>query len=132
MVQKKVHLMFSNAFEGEMKAQNASAKIGGEAGMLAPYDMLFGALASCLYATFLDVAKKKRINFERVEMTVSGEKRDTVPTTLKCVHIEANVYGAEKELGLEQAFKLATEYCSVYVTISHVAEMSYELSFKNE
>ncbi len=130
MVQKKVTLNFSNAFEGELLAPKASAKIGGEEGMLAPYDMLFGALASCLYATFLDVAKKKRIGFDKVTMAVTGEKREEVPTTLTWVHVSVVVYGAEKTNGLETAFKLATEYCSIYETISKVAKMSYEIAFE--
>lgn len=131
MVQKNVTLKFTNAFEGELIAPKATASIGGEEGMLAPYDMLFGALASCLYATFLDVAKKKRIGFDRVEMVVSGEKREEIPTTLTWVHVKAIVYGAEKTNGLETAFRLATEYCSIYETISKVAKMSYEISFES-
>ncbi len=129
MMQKEVTLAFKNAFEGEMTAPKATAKIGGEEGMLAPYDMLFGALASCLYATFLDVGKKKRIGFEKVTMTVTGEKRETVPTTLKWVNVSVTVENAEKQKGLEQAMQLATEYCSIYQTVGHVAEMSYDISF---
>lgn len=132
MNQKKVELAFTNAFEGELIAHNGSAKIGGESEMLAPYDMLFGALGSCLYSTFLDVAKKKRIGFERVTMEITGEKRETIPTTLKWVNITCVVYEAEKQKGLEQAFELATQYCSIYQTISQVAEMHYELKFENQ
>lgn len=132
MMQRKVDLKFTNAFEGELIAHNGNAKIGGEEGMLAPYDMLFGALASCLYSTFLDVAKKKRIGFERVEMEVTGEKRETIPTTLKWVNVSCVVFHAEKQKGLEQAFQLATEYCSIYQTLAHVAEMRYDIKFVGE
>lgn len=127
MDKKEIKLMFTNAFEGDMIAPKATIKIGGEEGMVAPYDMLFGALGSCLYSTFLDVMKKKRIGFERLEMVITGEKRTEIPTTLKWVKVEAKIVSPEKENGVEQSFKLATEYCSIYYTISQVAEMSYEI-----
>ncbi len=131
MDKKEVLLTFANKFEGELKAPHANALIGSDEGTLAPYDMLLGALGSCLYATFLDIARKKRIGYERAEIKVTGEKRTEVPTTLKWVHVEFRIFKAEKELGLEQGAKLATEYCSIYQTISHVAEMSYEIVFEN-
>ncbi|MBF4692881.1 OsmC family protein [Fusibacter ferrireducens] len=126
---KEIRLKFSNEFEGKLIAPHGTALVGGEEGMLAPYDMLLGALGSCLYATFLGIAKKKRIGFERIEMHVEGEKREEIPTTLKWVNVKFTIINAEKELGLTQAAKLATEYCSIYQTISQVAEMSYEVIF---
>ncbi len=130
MSYKEVSLVFSQAFEGELIAPKARIPIGITEGTVAPYDMLYGALASCLYSTFLDVSLKKRIRYDAVEMVVSGEKRKEIPTTLEWVHIKARVINADKEQGLEQAFKLATEYCSIYETLSKVAKMTYELSFE--
>ncbi len=125
---KEVKLEFTNRFEGDLIAPKAVVKIGGEEGMVAPYDMLLGALGSCLYSTFLDIMRKKRIGFEKLDMVITGEKRTEVPTTLKWVKVEANVFAPEKEIGVEQSFKLATEYCSIYQTISHVADMSFEVN----
>lgn len=129
MAQKEVSLTFSYAFEGELTAKNGTVKIGSEEGTLEPYDLLLGALGSCLYSTFLDIAVKKRITYDRLEMRITGEKRTEIPTTLKLVNVDVTVVNPEKEHGLDQALKLATEYCSVYATISKVAEMSYTLSF---
>jgi putative redox protein len=128
MDKKEVTLKFTNEFDGDLIAPKSIVKIGSEDGTVAPYDMLLGALGSCLYSTFLDVMKKKRIKFERFEMVITGEKRTEVPTTLKWVNVDAKVYGPEKENGVSESFRLATEYCSIYKTISHVAEMSYEIS----
>lgn len=129
MEKKVVSLKFANTFNGTLYAPNGTALIGAESGTLAPYDMLFGALAGCLYSTFLDVAVKKRINFSHVDLVVSGEKRSQIPMTLEWVHIKAVIHDAEKELGLTQAFDLATQYCSIYETISKVAKMTYEVDF---
>ena len=86
-------------------------------------------LASCLYATFLGILEKKRIEIEGTEIVVEGEKRTEVPTTLKTVHLTVTIRGTDKEDAVRKSFDLATKYCSVYQTISHVAEMSYELHF---
>jgi len=129
MAVRKAIINFTNDFKGELITSKAKAPIGSEEGTLAPYDMLFGALASCLYATFLSVAEKKRITFESASIEVTGEKREEVPATLKWVNVKITVKDASKEKGLTQAADLATQYCSIYQTIGHVAEMSWEIDF---
>ena len=55
MAIKRIEVRFNKSFKGELLAKNSKAKIGIEKGELAPYDMLLGSLATCLYSTFLDV-----------------------------------------------------------------------------
>ncbi|MDK2867006.1 MAG: hypothetical protein PWP51_1106 [Clostridiales bacterium] len=130
MEQKHVALNFSQTFSGTLTAPNTTAAIGAVEGTLAPYDMLLGALGACLYATFLDIVNKKRLTFEEAAISIDGVKRSTVPTTLETVNVAVTITGASKEKGFDQALQLATEYCSVYQTISKVAEMSYTLNFQ--
>jgi len=127
---KWVTMDFDYEFKGVLKAKRGTVDIGIEEGTIEPYDMVFGALGSCLYSTFLDIAVKKKIVYDGVKMKVSGEKRTEVPTTLKTVNVEVTVVNPEKEKGLDQAMRLATEYCSVYQTLAHVADMSYSLNFE--
>lgn len=127
---KWVTMDFDYEFKGVLKAKRGTVDIGIEEGTIEPYDMVFGALGSCLYSTFLDIAVKKKIVYDSVKMKVSGEKRTEVPTTLKTVNVEVTVVNPEKEKGLDQAMRLATEYCSVYQTLAHVADMSYSLNFE--
>lgn len=127
---KEVTLKFTNDFSGELVAPNGTVKIGTEVGTVLPYDMLLGALGSCLYSTFLDIMNKKRVAYDRAEIHIVGEKRTEVPTTLKWVKVDFKIFNPEKEVGIEQAVKLATEYCSIYQTISHVADMSYSFSIE--
>lgn len=126
----QVNTQFKPDFTGELFTQKAVAPIGSGDNRLLPYDMLLGALASCLYSTFLDIAVKKRIGFSSVDIEVTGEKRTEVPTTLKWVKVRMQVSGAEKEKGLLQAADLAAQYCSIYQTLSHVADMSLTVEFK--
>ena len=66
----------------------------------------YGALASCLYATFLGILEKKRIEIEGTEIVVEGEKRTEVPTTLKTVHLTVTIRGTDKEDAVRKSFDL--------------------------
>lgn len=124
-----VSLTFQNEFHGELKAKNAAVNIGLEEGTLAPYDMMLGALGSCYYSTFLDIAKKKHLVYDKVTIEISGVKREETPTTLKTVDMTVIIYGAVSENGFEQTATLAAKYCSVHETISKVADIKLTLQF---
>ncbi|HAE42392.1 MAG TPA: osmotically inducible protein OsmC [Clostridiales bacterium] len=130
MTLQRVELNFQQEFKGQLIAENHAIDIGTEKGSLAPYDMLLGALASCYYSTFLDVVKKKKITYDKVEMIVTGEKRTEIPTTLQWVNLDIRIYGASTQKGILKAGELAAKYCSVYQTISKVAEMNWSISFE--
>ena len=68
MTEIDVTLKFERAFKGELQAKNTTVPIGSEAGTLAPYDMMLGALGSCYYANFRGIAEKMRLEYERVEI----------------------------------------------------------------
>ena len=57
-----------------------------------PYEYLLGALSGCFYLTLL--ATKHQSRWQDVEITVTGIKRDTVPTTLEKTIISITVHGA--------------------------------------
>ena len=124
---------FKNSFEGVLKASKAKVNIGVNEGEVLPYELLFGALASCLYATFLDIVKKKKIAFDSCTVHVTGEKRTTIPMTLEWVKVEFNIQSAKELEQKEKAFiksvELATKYCSIYQTVASVAAMEYKINF---
>jgi len=123
----KVKLEFGNEFEGTLLAGNGTVDIGRQEGALGPYDLLLGALGACYYSTFLDIAKKMRLEFERAEIGIRGVKREEVPTTLKTVEILFTVFGAKGDKGFSRAAELAAKYCSVHETVSKVAEINLHL-----
>lgn len=130
MAVRDVSVSFSRDFKGELDTGETKAAVGVEAGELAPYDMLFAALASCLYATLLDIVDKKKIDFESAKVTVRGEKREKVPTTLEWVKVKYEIQGSDNEKALMRSAELAAKYCSIYQTLSQVADMSWELECK--
>lgn len=125
-----VEMSFEYPFRGIARNDGGySVNIGPEAGAALPYDLLLSALGSCFYATFLSITNEKKLSFEKVEIDLSGEKRDEVPTTLKNCRIVLKVMGVENQEGFQEALDLACNKCSIYQTLAHVAEMEAELQF---
>lgn len=130
MSETRVKLEFGRNFEGKLTADFGEVLIGKkQEGRLRPYDLMLGALGSCYYATFVDIADKMRLEYEKAEVAIHGIKREEVPTTLRTVDMVFTVYGAKEQKGFERASELAAKYCSVHETISQVAEINLKLQF---
>jgi putative redox protein len=123
-------LEFKKDFKGKLILQDGEIGIGIGPNMARPYDLLQGALVSCLHSTLLEILTKKRIEIESVNYRVSGEKRDEIPTTLKSVTIEADFISNASEDQIRKSMDLASKYCSVYNTLAQVAEMKLIVSIK--
>lgn len=100
-----------------------------EIGSTGPYEYLLGALSGCLFKTFDSLAQKMKVGWEHVSFEVEGEKRDEKVATLKDVTIAVSVTGALDREKFTKAFETATRYCSIYQTLSHVAEMHWTIDF---
>jgi len=128
----KVKMAFDGGYDGILTAKKGSARIGGDEGSLAPYDMILGGLGACLKHTLQTILDKKRIEIGGVNFEIEGEKRSSSPTTLKEVVVEATVSNAkqEDEANIEKAFEIATRHCSVYQTLAEVALMRANIRFR--
>ncbi|MEA5026156.1 MAG: OsmC family protein [Erysipelotrichaceae bacterium] len=129
MSKVNAEIVFQNDFNGQLRNKNGDVVIG-EKG-LAPYDMLQGALAACLHATFLSILDKKHLTIKQAHYQIDGTKRETSPTTLSEVHLTVRIKTEDNIEQLKHSFDLATKYCSVFNTISQVAVMTYQLSFED-
>lgn len=122
-------LDFKSEFKGRLQLREGDLDIGTAANEARPYDLLQGALVSCLHSTFLDILEKKRLSIEFAHYEVEGEKRDEVPTTLKWVKVTVTLPKGQEEQ-LTKSMELAKKYCSVFTTISKVAEMELVICYK--
>lgn len=124
-----VKITFDGENKGELKASNTTTL--GAVGF-APYELILGGLGACLNHTFQSVVDKQRLTIDAIHYEITGTKREEIPTTLKEVVINAVVTGVEagKEDKIQKAFDKACEYCSMYSTLSHVADMKPTLTFK--
>ena len=125
-----IEISFEFPFQGIARNEKGfSVNIGIEDDDARPYDLLLSALGACLYANFVAITNEKKLSFEKVEIDLSGERRDKVPMTLKNCRIVFKVMGAENQKGFQESLDLASKNCSIYQTISNVAEMETELKF---
>lgn len=127
-----VKLNFDSNYVGELTSPTGSIKLGSQDNGMKPYHLLFGALASCFYATFLSVAGKMRLTFTDVEIEVSGNKRDETPATLDQVTILMVVYNGSDETKLKKAADLGAQYCSIHETVSKVAKIELIVTFETK
>ena len=68
--------------------------------------------------------------FSNLDMDIVGRKRDEKVATLETCHIKVKVKGASDKEKVKKAFEVATRYCSVFHTLSKVAEMTWEIDFE--
>lgn len=132
MAVETITISFNHGFRGTLKTEKQDVLVGSHETGISPYNMLFGALGSCLYATFLEIARKKQLTYTNVDVIVSGTKREEIPTTLNYVKVEMVVYNPSDTTGLEKTAKLAAKYCSIYETLSKVATMETIIRFEKE
>lgn len=123
-------LHFEQGFKGKLVLRDGEIGIGINDNEARPYDMLQGALAACLHSTFLDILEKKRLTIAFADYEVTGIKRDSVPSMLEEVTITVTLPKGEREEVLRKSMDLASQYCSVYSTLSQVATMHLVVKFK--
>ncbi len=131
MALDNVKLKMDNNFVGELESPTGIVKMGDQDGGLEPYHLLFGALASCFYATFLVISKKKRLSFDNAEVEVSGNKETGKEINLlEKITVKMIVTNPNNEKGLIKSAELGAKYCSIYNTLSKIAEMNLIVEFK--
>lgn len=102
----------------------------GEGGV-SPYECLLQALGACFYANFIGIVEKKRLKFDKARLAVSGVKRSEIPAMLESCRLTVTLHGADpaERDKYEKSAGLADQYCSIYQTVSKVAEMSCRVEF---
>ncbi len=131
MKKTSVRLEFTNDFVGTVHAEHGDIHINREGQAIMPYDMLLGALGSCFYSTFLDIARKMRLEYEKADIDIVGVKREETPTHLVTVDMLFTLYGVKDDKGFQRAAELAAKYCSIHHTLSQVADIQLLVQFKD-
>lgn len=131
MAVENIKLEFENNFKGVMIAPTGDLKIGGNDGEFKPYNLLFGALGSCFYATFLSIVEKKKLSFADAKLEISGKKRDAEVATLEHVLIDMVITNASDEKQFLRCVELGAKFCSIHETISKVAKIDINVKFEN-
>jgi putative redox protein len=110
--------------------KGSSVALGHEKDTVAPYELLLGGLSYCLFRTFESIAEKMQLAYSGMDMDVDGVKRDDKIGMLETVTIKVDAKGVKDEGKFKKAFEISTRYCSVFNTLSKIAEMKWDINFQ--
>ncbi|XMB72796.1 OsmC family protein [Mycoplasmatota bacterium WC30] len=121
---------WDDEFKGVMETPTGNVTLGDQENGVQPYHLLFGALGSCFYATFLSIAKKKRLTFDKATVEVSGNKGEGKEINLlEKVVIKLVITNASNEKALAKSAEWGTKFCSIHETVSKVADIELIVEF---
>jgi putative redox protein len=118
----KVTWKKENVFLAENEA-GGKAELGGI--NIRPMQMILASLAGCTGVDVVNILQKKRVNFNDIEIKVSGKRADTHPKVYTDIHVTYLIWGEGiKEKDVEQAIKLSEDkYCSVSAMLKSTAKI---------
>ncbi|HZK28925.1 MAG TPA: OsmC family protein [Clostridia bacterium] len=125
-----IHTIFEPRYHGVVHGKRASLVLGPDANEFGPYDLVLAGLSGCFYVTFLGITGKMQLSYDEVTIDITGTHREEPPTLLSHVLLDIIVKGAglEREKHFNRAVEVASKYCSVFQTLSRVAEMETKLT----
>lgn len=94
---------------------DGAQKTGGSDAGTRPMELVLIALGGCTGMDVVSILKKKRVNFNGLEIKISAERAQDYPKIYTDVNIEYIIHGdGINEKDVEHAIKLSQEkYCSV-------------------
>ena len=123
--------VWDDKFVGEMNTPNGTIKIGDAEDGMYPYHMFFGAIGSCFYSTFLSIAQKKRLSFEKATLEVSGYKETGKENNLiEQITMKLKIIGPSNEKGLMKSAELGTKFCSIHELLSKATNIDLIVDFE--
>ncbi|MBS3736334.1 MAG: OsmC family protein [Candidatus Bipolaricaulota bacterium] len=111
---------------GHWTVMDAAEEVDGHDGATRPMEMLLISLGGCTGIDLNTLLNKMRVDYDDIEMTISGDRNDDHPKYYTEIHVAYRIYGADlPEDKVAKAVRLTQEkYCSV--THSLEAEVSYD------
>lgn len=129
----QIKLNFNKDDQGTLNVPNHTTPVSFSGEGFAPYELFLGGYASCLHATFIGIAKKKRLDYKEVHYDVYATKREEIPTLLNYVKTTVTFNGVSDEKvqkSLIKSLEMAERYCSISAMINQIATMEFEYIFK--
>lgn len=116
--------------EGSAKVSthmDTSVTAGGSGLGSSPMEMVLMAIAGCSGMDIVSILEKMRVKYNRLEISVQGERANDHPRVFTDVEIEYKFWGDSiPEDKIKRAISLSMEkYCSVANMIDKVANVTY-------
>jgi putative redox protein len=116
-------------WKGGMKFLMDAKAPFGEGSAATPKELLLMGLAGCTGMDVVDILRKARVPFDKLDIEAEGEQVTTHPMVFKSIHIRYIFSGinpplekAQKAVGLSQE-----KYCSISAMLKRSAEITYEI-----
>lgn len=93
-----------------------------------PYDLTYGAISGCLMSTLMGIIKQHNVSIYQFNLMIDGVKRDTIPTTLKQITINATIETNASQQEMQDYFNQAMNTCSMVQTFMNVAQFDTSLT----
>lgn len=110
---------------------DTSPDFGGSGKAATPMELVLIGLAGCSGMDAVSILKKKRVEFDTLEIAVSGERTTEHPKVFTDIHVVYKFSGVDldaKAKALEDSIILSMEkYCSVAGMINKTANITWEL-----
>jgi putative redox protein len=115
---------------GHAVVVDAAKDAGGLGAAPSPTELLFIGLGACTAMDVVSILKKKRVEFDDLEIEVRGEVHSEPPKHVRTIHLVYKVSGRDvPEEAVRRAIELSQEkYCTVSNTVKGVAEVTWEFS----
>ena len=133
-MEAKVKWHQNNTFIGRSASGHAVVFDGNKVDSVAPspMDMVLMAAGACSSVDVVSILKKSRQQVVDCEVTLTGERAETVPKVFTKIHLHFDVTGFDlSEKQVERAVQLsADKYCSVSIMLSGSVAVTHSFSVK--
>ncbi|MFN4975892.1 MAG: OsmC family protein [Bacteroidota bacterium] len=109
---------------------DASKESGGTDTGLNPKKLLLGSLCGCSGIDVVDILKKMKVSFQRIEIEASAEQTDETPKTFRFIHMIYRTDAAPEDADkVARAVSLSHEkYCGISAMLAKHCPITYEIA----
>lgn len=116
-------------FEGTGKSGKPTPVDGDTRVATSPVEMLLVAAAACTASDVVIILKKMRVDLTRLDIRLTGTRRETEPrrVTAMALHVRVGGAGADEDK-VRRALELSIEkYCSVIASLNPDIPVTYDV-----
>jgi putative redox protein len=112
---------------GHAIAVDTKVESGGSNQAPSPTELLMIALSGCTAMDVVSILKKKRVEFDELEVSAEGEVAPDLPKHFSRIELVYRVWGKDiAEEALQRSIELSKDkYCSISNTLNGKAEITY-------
>lgn len=124
-VNDKVHFTATSP-DGHVIHVDGAPRVGGEGAGFRPMQLVLAAHASCTAMDLVPILEKQRQKLHHLEISITGERGDGVPSPFTAITIHYDLYGEIDEEKARRAIDLAVnKYCSVGEMLKHSVRIDF-------